>query len=211
MTPRVVSGGAAARSGRDHDRGRHPPAPVASRRRPARLAGSPRRRRRRARVPRAPQAGLSAPRFRAFVALANLDAWVDLGAAYPSVAILLAAVAVAAHRRPAAFRFRGAAGIALAYGAWVAIAAHAATSTGGSVHWADGTRLVQNGFLAATLTALGAKPGSREGRHRALDVGAALAAGLLGALALAEAAIDLGGAHQRPGAQSAAPSSWRSI
>ncbi len=135
-----------------------------------------------------------------FAALANLDAWIDLGPAYPSVAILLAAVAVAALRRPAAFRFRGAARIALAYGLWVSVAAALAVLTRpGTIHWTDATRLLQNGFLAATLAALGANLAVRRGGAARWTWAAAIAAGLLGALALGAAALDRSGGVPRTG------------
>jgi len=130
-----------------------------------------------------------------FAALANLDAWIDPGAAYPSVAILLAAVAVVARRQPRAFRFRGGARIALAYGLCVGVAALAAIWTDrGAGPWGAGARLLQNGFLAATLAALGSNLAARTaGSAARWSWAAALASGLLGALALGEAALDWSG------------------
>lgn len=129
-----------------------------------------------------------------FVALANLEAWIEPGAAYPSEAILLAAAAVTALRRPGAFRFSGAARLALAYGAWMAIAALAAGRfIPEPVATADWTRLLRTGFLAAILTALGSNLAASGDGARLWSRASLLAAGCLGAIALGEAALRAGG------------------
>jgi O-antigen ligase len=128
-----------------------------------------------------------------FVALANLEAWIERGAAYPAEAILLAAVLVVALRRPDAFCFTGAARIALAYGAWVAIAALAATWTSSDRAAAtDLTRLLRTGFLAATMAALGSTVAATARGAARWSLAALGAAGVLGALALGEAGLGRG-------------------
>jgi hypothetical protein len=132
--------------------------------------------------------------FVPFAALVNLEAWVDLGPVYPSTAVLLAAVAVAALRRPSAFRLTGSVRLALAYGLWVTVAAcSAAAWRPGAMHWTEISRLAQSGFLAAALAALGANLAAPRAGAARFTWAAAVAAGLLGALALGEATLGRAG------------------
>ena len=122
-----------------------------------------------------------------YLALANLEGIVHpSGHPYPSEVILLAAIAVLGFRRRLGFCLRGVAGLALAYGAWLAIAALAAAATQDSQAI---VRLARLGFLAATMVVLGREVARRErGAIHAID--AALgAAALMAILGLGEAVV----------------------
>jgi hypothetical protein len=122
-----------------------------------------------------------------YLALANLEGIVHpSGHPYPSEVILLAALTVLGFRARLGWRFGGASGWALAYGAWMTIAALAAAGTTDSQAI---VRLVRIGFLATALFALGREAARRDrGAIHAID--AALgAAALMAILGLGEAAI----------------------
>lgn len=123
-----------------------------------------------------------------FAAIANLEPWMpDPGAAYPSEAMLLAAIGVVAVRRPRVFHFSGTARIALAYGVWIALAAIVATATADEASWSDAARLLRSGFLAASVATLGSTLARAEDGAALWSRAALGAAGLLGAIAIGEA------------------------
>ena len=143
-------------------------------------------------IARAPARGLLA--LVPFAAIANLETWISGGGStHPSETMLIAATAAVAVRQPAVFRFSGSARIALAYGAWLAIAALVATWVGGfdAAGWSDAARLLRSGFLAASLAALGYSLATTEDGAALWSRAALGAAGLLGSLAIGEAIFDL--------------------
>ncbi len=127
------------------------------------------------------------------VTIANQESLFGSTTIYPSEVLLLAMIATLASRRPSLFRFSGVRGVALAYGAWMALAAlvgalgASETAVGPAV-----LRLVRTGFLAATLFALGYALGREGTGAMAWIRGSAAAAGVIGLAALAEAVLDRG-------------------
>jgi hypothetical protein len=123
-----------------------------------------------------------------YAVLANLEGRLADTSLYPSEIILLSALLVVALRRPEAFAWRGPVVFALAFGAWMALAALAGAATTDAARVA---KLVRTAFLAGSLFALGF--GTASHRHGAASwiQAAAGAAGLLGFLAIGEAMMSL--------------------
>jgi hypothetical protein len=123
-----------------------------------------------------------------YVVLANLEGWLTDTSLYPSEVILLTAVGVVALRRRQAIAWQGAALLALAFAAWMIVAALAGAATTDSARVA---KLIRSAFLGASLFALGFAA-ARRPRGAATWIDAATgAAGLFGFLAVGEAVFGL--------------------